>query len=345
MPDQARKGSARVTEELSAGVPAREVEALSKNDLLTMYRIMRLTREFEMRVIRLYRQGKIVGGVYTGTGNEAVSVGSAYALGKNDILAPMHRDLGALFVRGEKARDMMCQYLGRRSGPTRGKDGNMHQGYIELNIIGMISHLGALIPVAVGAALAGMIRGTKQVALTYIGDGGASIGDFHEGLNFAAVYKVPFVQIIENNQYAYSTPTRLQYACKDLADRAAGYGVHGEMVDGNDVLAVYAVCKRAIERARAGEGPSLIEAKTMRMRGHSEHDDHFYVPKELLEEWRQKDPIERFEKYLAGRGLLPEQIRAEIERQALAEIDEAVEFAESSPLPDGPEALDGVYAE
>jgi pyruvate dehydrogenase E1 component alpha subunit len=332
-------------EELNASVHAEEVKKLSRNDLLAMYRIMRLTREFEMRVVRMYRQGKIVGGVYTGTGNEAVSVGSASALGKEDILAPMHRDLGALFVRGEKPRDLMCQYLGRRNSPTRGKDGNMHQGYIELNIIGMVSHLGALIPVAVGAALAGMIRGRKQVAMNYIGDGGSSIGDFHEGLNFAAVYRVPLVLIIENNQYAYSTPNRLQYACKDLVDRAAGYGVHGEMVDGNDVLAVFGVCKRAVERARAGGGPTLIEAKTMRMRGHSEHDDHFYVPKEMLEEWKQRDPIERFEKYLRAQGLLPEAIAKEIGREVLSEIDEAVDFAENSPLPEGPEALDGVYAD
>jgi pyruvate dehydrogenase E1 component alpha subunit len=335
----------KLVEELNSSVHAKEVASLSKNDLLGMYRTMRLTREFEMRVVRLYRQGKIVGGVYTGTGNEAVSVGSAWALGKDDILAPMHRDLGALFVRGEKARDMMCQYLGRRNSPTRGKDGNMHQGYIELNILGMISHLGALIPVAVGAALAGMIRGRRQVAMNYIGDGGSSLGDFHEGLNFAAVYKVPFVLIIENNQYAYSTPTRLQYACKDLVDRAAGYGVHGDMVDGNDILAVYSVCKRAVERARDGGGPTLIEAKTMRMRGHSEHDDHFYVPKELLDEWRQRDPIDRFEKYLKTHGLLPDSIRAEIEREVTSEIDEAVEFAEASPLPEGPEAAEGVYAE
>ncbi len=332
-------------EELNASVHADEVRALAKNDLLAMYRAMRMTREFEMRLVSLYRQGKIVGGVYTGTGNEAVSVGSASALGKDDILAPMHRDLGALFVRGEKPRDMMCQYLGRRNGPTRGKDGNMHQGYIELNILGMISHLGALIPVAVGASLAGMMKGRKQVAMNYIGDGGSSIGEFHEGLNFAAVYKVPFVLIIENNQFAYSTPTRLQYACKDLVDRAVGYGVHGEMVDGNDVLAVYRVCKRAVERARDGGGPTLIEAKTLRMRGHSEHDDHSYVPKELLEEWRQRDPIMRFEKYLRDHNLLPETIRKEIEREVLAEIDEAADFAERSPLPEGPEALEGVYAD
>ncbi|MCZ6778979.1 MAG: thiamine pyrophosphate-dependent dehydrogenase E1 component subunit alpha [Acidobacteriota bacterium] len=334
-----------LVEELNASVHADEVRALAKNDLLAMYRAMRMTREFEMRLVSLYRQGKIVGGVYTGTGNEAVSVGSASALGKDDILAPMHRDLGALFVRGEKPRDMMCQYLGRRNGPTRGKDGNMHQGYIELNILGMISHLGALIPVAVGASLAGLMNGRKQVAMNYIGDGGSSIGEFHEGLNFAAVYKVPFVLIIENNQFAYSTPTHLQYACKDLVDRAVGYGVHGEMVDGNDVLAVYGVCKRAVERARDGGGPTLIEAKTMRMRGHSEHDDQFYVPKELLGEWRQRDPIMRFEKYLQDHNLLPETIRREIEREVLAEIDDAADFAERSPLPEGPEALEGVYAD
>jgi pyruvate dehydrogenase E1 component alpha subunit len=335
----------KLVEELNSSVHAKEVASLSKNDLLGMYRAMRLTREFEMRVIRLYRQGKIVGGVYTGTGNEAVSVGSAWSLGKDDILAPMHRDLGALFVRGEKARDMMCQYLGRRNSPTHGKDGNMHQGYIELNILGMISHLGALIPVAVGAALAGMIRGRRQVAMNYIGDGGSSLGEFHEGLNFAAVHKVPFVLIIENNQFAYSTPTRLQYACKDLVDRAAGYGVHGEMVDGNDILAVYSVCKRAVERGRDGGGPTLIEAKTMRMRGHSEHDDHFYVPKDLLDEWRLRDPIDRFEKYLKTHGLLPDSIKPEIDREVGREIDEAVEFAEASPLPEGPEAAEGVYAE
>jgi len=322
----------------------RLLEGLEEKDYLNLYYYMRLTREFEMRVVKLYRQGKIVGGAYTGYGQEAISVGSAYALEDGDVLAPLHRDAGAHLVRGQSVRNMMCQYLGRRNGPTRGRDGNIHHGSLPLRIFAMISHLGAMIPVAAGAALAGLMTGQNLVAMTYIGDGGTSTGDFHEGLNFASVHKLPLIVIIENNQYAYSTPTCLQYACEDLVDRAPGYGIRGVKVDGNDVLEVYQASKEAVNRARSGKGPTLIEAKTLRIRGHSEHDDASYVPGELLELWKQRDPIDRFEKYLRRHRILTDQLKSEVEERILAEIEDAVEYAEKSPFPDGTEVLEGVYA-
>lgn len=321
------------------------LEQLTEADYLAIYHHMRMAREFENRIIKLYRQGKIVGGVYTGTGNEATSVGSAFALGKEDILLPLHRDIGAHLVRGQTARRLMCQYMGRRNGLTRGRDGNMHNGDHSLGIFAMVSHLGTMIPVAAGAALGGRLLGKDLVSMNYIGDGGTSIGDFHEGLNFAAVMNLPMILIIENNQYAYSTPTHQQYACADLVDRARGYGIPGVMVDGNDVLEVYAVASQAVERARAGKGPTLIESKSMRMRGHSEHDDHFYVPKDLLTDWEKKDPIRRFEKVLKEKGYIREGKLEEMGKKVLDELEEAVRFAEKSDFPEPHEAAEGVYAD
>jgi pyruvate dehydrogenase E1 component alpha subunit len=321
------------------------IEQLTEADYWQLYYYMRLARDFENRIIKLYRQGKIVGGVYTGTGNEATSVGTAFALDRDDILLPMHRDIGAHFAHGQTAQRLMCQYLGRANGPTRGRDGNMHNGDHALGIFSMISHLGTMIPVAAGAALGGRLLGKKTVALNYIGDGGSSIGDFHEGLNFAAVLKLPMILVIENNQFAYSTPVHQQYACKDLADRAKGYGMPGVIVDGNDILEVYAVTREAVERGRAGKGPTLIESKSMRMRGHSEHDDHFYVPKQLLADWKSKDPIGRFEEVLKKKGFATGNKLEEAQDRVLAEIDEAVRFAEQSPFPAPEEAAEGVYAD
>ena len=238
-----------------------------------MYYYMRLAREVEMRAMNLYRQGRLVEPLYTGVGHEALAVGSAWSLEDDDVIAPMHRDMAVRFVRGMTPKEVYAQYMGRITGPSRGKDGNHHLGSADLRMIGLVSHLGVLIPTAVGVGLASKVTRKGYVALTYIGDGGASIGDFHEGLNLAAVRKLPVVLIVENNQFAYSTPVSVQYACKRLVDRAIGYGIPGELVDGNDVTAVYQVCKRAVDRARSGDGPTLIEAVTIRVRGHSEHDD------------------------------------------------------------------------
>ncbi len=316
----------------------------SSQDFLNLYYYMRLSRQIEERVINLYRQGKILGGVYTGIGHEAISVGSAYLLQKEDVLLPMHRDMGAHLVKGQTVERIFAQYLGRKDGVTRGRDGNMHHGDLSRNIVGMISHLAAMIPVAAGVALAGRLQKKNWVALTYIGDGGSNVGDFHEGLNFAGALRLPVVLIIENNQFAYSTPLSKQTAATDLADRAVGYGIPGVIVDGNDVLAVTKVCKEAFARARAGEGPTLIEAKTMRMRGHSEHDDHSYVPPELLERWKKRDPIERYEQFLTEHALWKAEDKTEIDQRVKKEIERGVAFAEASPFPEGKEAVEDVYA-
>jgi pyruvate dehydrogenase E1 component alpha subunit/2-oxoisovalerate dehydrogenase E1 component alpha subunit len=251
---------------------------LTREQQLELYRYMKLNRMVEDRLSNLYRQGKVVGGLYSSRGQEAISIGTAYALEPQDMVGPLIRNLGSLFVRGVKPREIMMQYMARADGPTHGRDVNLHFGDLSRGIVAPISMLGALIPVMAGVALGGRMLGKNLVALTYIGDGGTSTGDFHEGLNFAAVLNVPFVLIAEHNGFAYSTPTSKQMRIKNIVTRAAAYGIPGEIVDGNDVLAVYEATKRAVERAREGGGPSLIEAKTFRMKGHAEHDDAGYVP-------------------------------------------------------------------
>jgi TPP-dependent pyruvate/acetoin dehydrogenase alpha subunit len=317
---------------------------LGTEDLLTLYHYLRLTRALEDRVIKLYRQGRILGGCYVSTGEEAISVGSAYALEAHDVIAPSHRDLGAHLVKGVQPREYMAQYLGRRTGLTRGKDGNIHFGDLRRHIIGFISPMADGIPVAAGVALTFKIRREPRIAVAYFGDGASSRGDFHEGLNLAAVLTLPIVFICHNNQYAYSVPLARQMAVPHVADRAKAYGFPTQIVDGNDVLAVYAATREAASRARSGSGPSFVECKTMRMRGHAEHDDASYVPRELLEEWRRCDPILRFESALRARQVPDDRLRA-IETRALHEVEDAVQFADSSPLPDGAEALEGVFAE
>ena len=234
------------------------------------------------------------------------------------------------------------QYMAKSDSPTGGKDGNTHFGDLKRGLVAPISMLGAVIPVMAGVALAGRMQGKDLVALTYIGDGGTSTGDFHEGLNLASVLNVPFVLIAEHNGWAYSTPTSRQMRIKNIATRAAAYGIPGEVVDGNDVLAVYEATKRAVERARSGAGPTLIESKTFRMKGHAEHDDAGYVPKEQFEEWRPKDPIERFERHLL-RGLATEEELKAIVAKLDAQLNEEVDFALASPMPPPERAFEGVY--
>ncbi len=320
---------------------------LGKTQLLDLFRFMKLNRMLEEKLGNLYRQGKVVGGLYRSLGQEACSVGSAYALEPGDIFTPLIRDLGAVLVRGGKPRDVLAQYMAKAGGPTRGRDLNTHFGWIseEGSMPAVISMLGDMIPILVGAVLAERMKGRPTVALNWIGDGGTSTGAFHEGLNLACVQKAPFVLIIENNKYAYSTPTRKQTANPRFVDRAQAYGCRGEQVDGNDVLAVYEVTRLAIARARGGEGPTLIEANTMRMRGHAEHDDMKYVPADLLSAWAKRDPITRYERRLLDSGRAIQKELDEVVAALEAQLAEDLVWAEASPLPAPDSGLDGVYGD
>ncbi len=317
---------------------------VKRSDLLQMYYYLRLTRTLEDRITNLYRQGRIVGGVYTSHGMEAIAVGYASALEPDDVVAPFHRDMGAFLIRGFSPGEIIAQYLGKRTGPTKGKDGNVHMGDLKRGMIGFVSHLADNMPVAAGAALAFKIRGESRVAFAGTGDGGTSRGDFHEAMNFAAVRKLPVVFFCTNNQYAYSTPLRYQMAITDVVERAKAYGMPGEIVDGNDVAAVYLASKRTIAKARAGEGPTFLEFKTMRMHGHSEHDAAKYVPRELIDEWKAKDPILKAELLLKRLGYGDESYFQEVGERTKKEIEAGTEFAEESPLPEGKEVLEGVFA-
>jgi pyruvate dehydrogenase E1 component alpha subunit len=312
--------------------------------LLEIYYYLRLTRALEQRVIALYRQGKIVGGVYISAGEEAIAVGSASALRPDDVIAPSHRDLGANLMKGITPKEYLAQYLARETGLTRGRDGNVHYGDIRRGVIGFISPMADLLPVAAGVALTFKLRRESRVVAAFFGDGASSRGDFHEAANLASVMRLPVIFICHNNQYAYSTPLERQMAIAHVADRAKAYGMPGVTVDGNDVLAVRNAVMEAAARARAGGGPTLVEGKTMRIRGHAEHDDASYVPPGLLEEWRRRDPIDRFDAYLRGRKILDDRAAREIEARLSKEIEEAVAFAESSPFPDGADLTRGVFA-
>jgi TPP-dependent pyruvate/acetoin dehydrogenase alpha subunit len=318
---------------------------LTNEDYLKLYYYMRLMREFEDTILRLYTQGKIVGGAYSGNGNEATAVGSAYALEKRDYLFPMHRDMGAHFVKGQSVLNMMLQHLGRADSLTRGRDGTGHYSDPSLKIYGNISPLGAMIPVACGAALASKLRKENAVALTYIGDGGSNVGEVHEALAMASVMRLPLILIIENNQYAYSTPIAKQFIVEKLSDRAKGYGIPGVTIDGTDVLEVYRVCSEAVTRARKGDGPTIIESVTMRMHGHAAHDNAWYVPKPLFEKWKKKDPVETFEKVVLDKGLLNKQKNEAMRAEILKLVEDAANIALDKLFAPGEDAARDVYAE
>ncbi len=317
---------------------------LDREDLLGVYRNMVLTRGIEERGHILYRQGKIPGSFYTGRGNEGASVGVATAMGPDDVGTPLHRDMGVHVVRGVEPWRIFAQYMGRADGPTRGKDGNVHMADARLGLLAMVSHLPAMLPVAVGCALAFRIREEKRVAVGWFGEGAAARGDTHEGMNFAGVRRLPVVFICDNNQWAYSTPTHLGYAIEHVADRAQAYGFDGIVVDGTDVLAVYRETKRAIEKARTDGGPTLIECVTLRMEGHAVHDDAFYVPKEMFEEWAKSDPIERFRTWLRDNAEMTDEEEEEIGAGVKKLLNDALKRAEDSPLPDPETVTEGVYA-
>jgi TPP-dependent pyruvate/acetoin dehydrogenase alpha subunit len=323
-----------------------QMQQLSPDQYLDLYYYMQLDRQLEERMTRLFRQNKIVGGLYSSLGQEAVSVGTAYALEARDWLAPMVRNIGALLVKGIPPRDIFTQHMAKATSPTHGKDGTSHFADLKNNhVVAPISMLGDLIPVMAGVAMAGRYLGHKIVAMTWIGDGGSSTGVFHEGMNLAAAQKAPLVVVIENNQWAYSTPVSKQVPLRDLSQRALAYGIRGMSVDGNDVVAVYKAAKEAVELCRAGRGPVLLEAKTMRMKGHAQHDAAEYVPKEMLDYWKSRDPLEQYEKFLTASNLWDPAKKAEIDARIASELDAEQKVAEESPLPAPEEAAQGVYCE
>jgi len=317
---------------------------LDREDLLGIYRHMLVTRGVEERGHILYRQGKIPGSFYTGRGNEAASTGVATAMGTDDVGCPLQRDMGVHVTRGLEPWRVFAQYMGRADGPTKGRDGNVHMADAQLGLIAMVSHLPAMLPVATGAALAFRIREERRVALGWFGEGASARGDAHESMTFAGTRKLPMIFVCDNNQWAYSTPSHLEFATEHVADRAQAYGFEGVVVDGTDVLAVYREAKVAIEKAREGGGPTLIESMTLRMEGHAVHDDAFYVPKEMFEEYAKRDPIERFRRWLREHAELSDAEEGEIVESVKKLLNDALRRAEESPMPDPATLLDGVYA-
>jgi TPP-dependent pyruvate/acetoin dehydrogenase alpha subunit len=320
------------------------MDALTRDDRALLHRYMLLQRLSEERGITLYKQGKVPGSFYDGCGQEAVCVGAAFALGPRDRMCILHRDLGAHFVRGVTPDRYLANYMGRVGGVTGGRDGNMHFGDRELGCVGMVSMLPDMAQVAAGMALAFKMRDEPRVAMTFFGEGSTANGQWHEAMNFAGIHRLPVVFVLENNQFAYSTPNDLEFAV-DPIQRARGYGFPGVSVDGNDVEAMFEVARMAADRARSGDGPTLIEAQTMRMHGHGAHDDMSYVPDEMLEEWSRRDPIDLYARRLVEEHGFEQaevdRIRAEVEHY----VDDCAERAVDSPMPEPETATDGVFAE
>jgi TPP-dependent pyruvate/acetoin dehydrogenase alpha subunit len=319
---------------------------LTREQLLDLYYWMRLTRTLEERLVALYRQTKVVGGLFRSLGQEADAVGSTYALERRDVMSPLIRNLGSMLVKGATPVEVLRQYMAKGDSPTRGRELNIHFGDLERGFIGQISPLGDMVPVMAGVTLTFKMRGEDRVGLVYVGDGATSTGAFHEGINFAAVQRCPLVVIVENNRYAYSTPTEKQTAARQFVDKAIGYGIPAEQADGNDVLAVYDVTKRAVDRARSGGGVTLVELLTYRRKGHAEHDNQSYVPAGEIERWAaENDPIDRYRAQLTDElGFEPSEIDA-VDERVRREVDDATEVAERSPMPEPLDALVGVYAD
>ena len=324
-----------------------ETHGLQREQLLDIDYYLRLTRTLEERLVALFRQAKVIGGLYRSLGQEGESVAAAYALDykQGDVVQPLIRNMGSILVAGAKPSDIIKQYMAKGDSPTRGRELNIHFGHPARDgFIGQISMLGDMIPVMAGITLAGRMQKKNLVGLAFIRDGGSSTGAFYEGMNFASVQKLPLVVVIENNAFAYSTPTSKQTAAKTLADKAYAFGCHGETVDGNDVFAVYGATKKAVDRARAGEGVSLLEVKTFRLKGHAEHDNQSYVPPELIEEWKARDPLERFERTLMEHGFAAQDQFDAIQNRVRQEVDAATDEAERSPMPQPHEAALGLFA-
>jgi pyruvate dehydrogenase E1 component alpha subunit/2-oxoisovalerate dehydrogenase E1 component alpha subunit len=337
----AGKRSASNTKSNAEAYPA----GLSRARILELYYWMRLTRTLEERLVALYRQTKVVGGLFRSLGQEADAVGSAFALQREDVLSPLIRNLGSMLVKGATPLEILRQYMAKGDSPTRGRELNIHFGDTERGFIGQISPLGDMVPVMAGVTLSFKMRREARVGLVYIGDGATSTGAFHEGINFAAVQRCPLVIVIESNGYAYSTPTHRQTLAKQFVDKAVGYGIPGEQADGNDVIATYEVTKRAVDRARAGEGVSLVELITYRRKGHAEHDNQSYVPAGEIDRWaRENDPVDRYVTRLRNEFKFgADEIQA-VDDRVRREVDEATEMAEQSAPPEPLDALVGIYA-
>ena len=327
------------------GPKGEPVESRDKQLLLRIFETMALMRATEDRMVSMYRSGDLLGSLYTGHWHEAIAVGTASALRQDDFLAPLHRDLGAHLWRGMDPAQIMASFMGKATSPTGGRDGTLHYGRLDLNVYNPPSHIPDNYPVATGAAFAFQYRSEDRVALAYCGDGSTSEGDFHEAVNIAAVMKLPCIFIVENNQYAYSTPLHLQSATADFSVKAQAYGIPGVTVDGTDVLAVHDVTAEAVSRARSGEGPSLLECVTMRMHGHAEHDPADYVPRAMLEEWQKRDPVALYESSLLEHDVIDEETASKVREAARKKAIEARKTALADPLPDPATVEQGVYAD
>src|ERR1700757_901679 len=317
---------------------------LAPEQLLEMFYWVKLIRGFDERLSILVKQGKVRSGVYSGIGQEAIIVGTCFGLRKEDYICPLHRDLGAFLMKGVDAKTMMSQMFAKSTGLSKGRDSALHSGVPELGIFGNTSMLGANLPVAAGLGLTFKMEKTDNVVVAYFGEGASNTGDFHEALNFAGVQRLPIVFVCENNLYAYSVPVEKSMAIDDVADRAASYGFDGVSINGNDVLAVYQTTQGALARARSGHGPTLIECKTYRWHGHSEHDKAFYRTNEELAMWKSRDPIPTFTIYLKGLHVLTDQHEADIDARVKATIDDALEFAMNAPDPAPEAAVTDLYA-
>ena len=337
----------KIVGETNAPVPPlRPSKYLSKEQSIEIYRLMLVNRRMEESLERMYKQSKVIGGLYLSLGQEATSVASAFALGKDDWLGPMIRNQGSMIVKGFKPRDTMMQYMAKAGSPTRGRESGSHYGDHKVhNVIAPISHLGDSISVLAGCCMGARLQGREIAALGYIGDGGQSTGPTYEGFNFAAVKKLGVILMVEHNQWAYSTPVEMQFACKDLADRALGYGVPGVIIDGTDANQVYDATYEAVQRAYRGEGASYIEAKLMRMKGHAMHDPANYVPAPVKEYWKKRDPILRYENFLREQGWINDDELKAISDGVNKWMDEERDFAEASPMPDPADAATDVYME
>lgn len=321
-----------------------ESSQVERNLAVRMFEVMALMRAVEDRMVTMYRQGELLGSLYTGHWHEAIAVGTVSALRPEDVVAPLHRDLGVHLWRGMEPWQVMASFMGKATSPTGGRDGTLHYGRLDLNIINPVSHIPNNFPVATGAAFAAKYRTTDHVAVAYCGDGSTGRGDFHEALNLAAVLKLPCIFVVENNQFAYSTPVSMTTASDGFAIKAQAYGFPGERVDGIDVFAVHEATLRAVERARAGDGPSLIEAVTLRMHGHAEHDSGDYVPDDLRAEWATRDPIEEAGAAIVERGHLDaDEVAAVKDRVHQTALEHRATVLDM-PMPDPSTVEEGVYA-
>jgi len=318
--------------------------SLNKEQFIELYRFLKLTRMFDEKTVRLKKQSKLTGGVFTSLGQEATAVGTAFALEPQDFFAPLIRDIGACFVKGIEPRTIFAQYFGRRNAPSRATDVQFHFADLEKGFVGPISHLGDLIPVMTGVLLAARMKKEDRVAVAYLGEGASSTGVFHEGVNFAAVKKLPLITVIENNGYAYSTPTNEQTAAKFFVDKAIGYGIKGMQVDGNDIVSCYETMKEAADYARSGNGSVLIEALTYRRKGHAEHDNQAYVPEGEIAWWAEhNDPVIRYEKFLTKKRVLTRKKISEIESEIKEFLEAESDWAEAQPSPEPEDAAFEVF--